>query len=39
MVICSGSITGIVDTRDITKEKLGLMMAGKKMQGEGGEGY
>lgn len=38
MVICSGSITGIVDTRDITKEKLGLMMAGKKMQGEGGKG-
>lgn len=34
MVICSGSITGIVDTKSITKEKLGLMMAGKKMQSE-----
>lgn len=34
MVICSGNITGIVDTKSTTKEKLGLMMAGKKMQSE-----
>ena len=28
MVICAGEITGIVDARKITKEKIGLMMTG-----------
>lgn len=31
MVICDGKITGIVDARDVTKEQLGLMMAGTSM--------
>lgn len=31
MVICSGKITGIVDASKVTKEQLGLMMAGETM--------
>ena len=36
MVICAGEITGIVDARNITKEKIGLMMTGavNLMRGE-----
>lgn len=37
MVIYNGTITGIVDTKDITKEKLGLLMSGKKKESEGME--
>lgn len=32
MVLCGGKITGIVDARNVTKEQLGLMMAGEKME-------
>lgn len=34
MVVCQGEITGIVDARMITKEEIGLMMAGEKRKGE-----
>lgn len=30
MVICHGEVTGILDARHATKEKLGLLMAGEK---------
>lgn len=33
MVICDGEITGILDTKKATKEKLGLLMAGEKNGG------
>ncbi len=33
MVLCHGELMGIVDTRETTKEKIGLMMAGRKMEG------
>lgn len=33
MVIAAGEITGIVDAHNITKEELGLMMLGKKIEG------
>ena len=26
MVLCNGKVTGIVDAKDATKEKLGLLM-------------
>jgi len=31
MVLCDGRITGIVDAKSVTKEQLGLMMAGEKV--------
>jgi simple sugar transport system ATP-binding protein len=34
MVLCNGEITGIVKASEITKEDLGLMMAGQKRNGE-----
>ncbi len=37
MVLCEGEITGIVHAADVTKEELGLMMAGEKMTIKGGE--
>jgi general nucleoside transport system ATP-binding protein len=30
MVICAGETTGVVDSKDITKEQLGMLMVGKK---------
>lgn len=30
MVMCQGEVTGIVEAKDVTKEELGLMMAGEK---------
>lgn len=30
MVICGGHITGIVDPREVTKDEIGLMMAGER---------
>lgn len=32
MVLCDGKVTGIVDADKITKEQLGLLMAGKELQ-------
>lgn len=34
MVLCHGKISGIVDTKDATKEQLGLLMTGATMKGE-----
>lgn len=31
MILCNGEITGIVDADKVTKEQLGLMMAGEKI--------
>lgn len=31
MVLCDGKITGITDSKDITKEELGLLMAGETL--------
>jgi ABC-type uncharacterized transport system ATPase subunit len=31
MVICDGEITGIINSQDATKEKIGLLMAGEKI--------
>lgn len=33
MVLCHGDLMGLVDARQTTKEEIGLMMAGKKMEG------
>jgi len=33
MVLCHGELMGIVDAKETAKEKIGLMMAGKKMEG------
>ncbi len=37
LVLCEGEITGLVKAEDVTKEDLGLMMAGEKLDGKGGE--
>lgn len=34
MVLCNGEITGIVKASEVTREDLGLMMAGQKRNGE-----
>lgn len=31
MVLCDGQITGIVDSKDITKEEIGFLMAGERL--------
>jgi ABC-type uncharacterized transport system ATPase subunit len=31
MVLCNGQLTGIVDARQVTKEQIGLMMAGEHL--------
>lgn len=33
MVLCHGELMGIVDAKETAKEEIGLMMAGKKMEG------
>ena len=33
MVLAAGEVTGIVDAHHVTKEDLGLMMLGKKIEG------
>ncbi len=33
MVLCEGNITGIVRSEDVTKEDLGYLMAGRKLEG------
>ena len=33
MVLCHGELMGIVDAKNTTKEEIGLMMAGRKMEG------
>ncbi len=38
MVVCSGQITGIVDAAKVSKEQLGLMMAGEKIEDVMGRG-
>lgn len=35
MVICHGEVTGIVESTDATKESLGLMMVGHKVEARG----
>lgn len=35
MVICSGEITGIVDSENISKEEIGLLMVGHKAEAGG----
>ena len=37
MVLCHGEVTGIADASKVTKEQLGLMMTGEKMNGEASE--
>ncbi len=32
MVLCGGEVTGVVDARTVTKEQIGLMMTGKKLE-------
>ena len=32
MVLCHGEITGIVDAKNVTKEQIGLLMAGQKQE-------
>lgn len=36
MVLCHGEITGIVKANEVTKEEIGLMMAGEKKAGKDG---
>ena len=36
MVLCHGEITGIVKSDEVTKEEIGLMMAGEKKAGKDG---
>jgi general nucleoside transport system ATP-binding protein len=36
LVTCHGEITGVVDSKDATREALGLMMVGKKVETRGG---
>jgi len=38
MVLCNGQVTGIVDAANVTKEQLGLMMAGEKWEDVIGRG-
>ena len=33
MVLCHGQLMGIVDTKNTSKEEIGLMMAGRKLEG------
>lgn len=33
LVLCHGEVMGIVDAKNTSKEEIGLMMAGKKMEG------
>lgn len=37
MVVCDGTITGVVDAASVTKEKLGLLMSGNNIESEGTE--
>lgn len=37
LVLCHGEIIGIVDAGSITKEQIGLMMAGERMEGRADE--
>ncbi len=37
MVLCDGRITGIVESRNVTKEDLGLLMAGESLKSPGEE--
>ena len=37
MVLCDGKITGILDSGNATKEKIGLLMAGERLLSEEGE--
>ncbi len=37
MVLCNGEMKGIVDTKQTTKEEIGLMMAGKSFKGVEGD--
>ena len=32
MVLCDGQVTGIVDAKDASREKIGMMMVGKTME-------
>ncbi len=32
MVMCGGVVTGLVDAKNVTKEQLGLMMTGCRME-------
>ncbi len=38
MVLCNGEVTGIVDADKVSKEQLGLMMAGEKIEDVMGRG-
>ena len=33
MVLCHGQLMGIVDTKNTSKEEIGLMMAGRRLEG------
>lgn len=40
MVLCAGKVTGIVDTKSVTKEEIGQMMSGTKQKDvSGGDRY
>ena len=32
MVMCNGEITGIVDPHEVTKDEIGLLMAGRQLE-------
>ena len=34
MVLCHGEVTGIVDPSEVTKEDIGLLMTGQKLEKE-----
>ncbi len=38
MVLCNGKVTGVVDADKVSKEQLGLMMAGEKIENVMGRG-
>ncbi|MEG1551622.1 MAG: ABC transporter ATP-binding protein, partial [Oscillospiraceae bacterium] len=33
VVLCHGEVTGVVDAKNATKEQIGLMMTGEKIEG------
>lgn len=39
LVLCDGELTGVVKTEDITKEEIGLLMAGESILEQGGKSH
>ena len=38
LVLCGGKVMGIVDAREVTKEEIGMMMAGRTLEEVKAEG-